>query len=322
MGLGEFQMIDRLLKPLARGCSGALDLTDDAALLDPTPGRQIVIAKDAIVENVHFLAGDPPDSIGRKLLRQNLSDLAAMGADPSGYLLAIGRRTDLAEDWLAAFVAGLAADQAEFDIHLLGGDTVATSGPLFFSLTILGTVPAGQALTRAGASAGDLICVSGTLGDGALGLRVLTGDLSVPADAAAYLGARYRLPTPRLELGCRLRGQASACMDVSDGLLGDLRHILTTSGTPPRPTLGATIHANRIPLSEMARGVPGALAAALTGGDDYELLFTLPDRQRTALDRLPTAVTVIGEITNGSDIVVLGETGEPMPVGVDSWTHF
>src|SRR5690349_20311727 len=135
MALGEFQMIDRLLKPLAAGFPGALGLTDDAALLDPQPGRQLAIARDAIVENIHFLTSDLPDTVARKLLRQNLSDLAAMGAEPLGYLTAFGRRKDLPEAWLAQFVEGLAADQAEFGLHLIGGDTVSTTGPLFFSLT-------------------------------------------------------------------------------------------------------------------------------------------------------------------------------------------
>ncbi|WP_035485267.1 thiamine-phosphate kinase [Geminicoccus roseus] len=321
MALGEFQMIDRLLKPLAEGFEGALGLTDDAALLDLPAGRQLVIAKDAIVENVHFLTGDPPASVARKLLRQNLSDLAAMGADPLAYLTVFGRRKDLPEAWLAEFAAGLAQDQAEFGLHLIGGDTVSTTGPLFFSLTILGTVPRGQALTRAGARPGDLVCVSGTLGDGALGLRVLQGE-AAPREAAAWLAARYRVPSPRLSLGTALRGQASACLDVSDGTLADLQHILDTSGAALGEPLGASIDATRLPLSDAAAAMPGAVAAALTGGDDYELLFTLPPERRPVLATLPFPVTVIGEITRDAGITVTGPDGTPIEPGSAGWRHF
>ena len=321
MTLGEFQMIDRLLKPLASGFAGALGLADDAALLDPQPGRQIVIAKDAIVENVHFLTGDPPATVARKLMRQNLSDLAAMGADPLAYLTAIGRRPDLDAGWMAGFVDGLAQDQREFSLHLIGGDTVSTQGPLFFSLTILGTVPAGQALTRARANPGDLICVSGTLGDGALGLRVLQG---APAshDAADYLVGRYRVPTPRLELGRSLRGLANACLDISDGLLGDLRHILDASSQTSGTRLGAVICAEDLPLSPAARSMPNALAAALGGGDDYELLFTVSPERRARIEGLPVPVAVIGRIDEREDVMVLDRQGDPMEIAAQSWTHF
>lgn len=322
MALGEFQMIDRLLKPLAGGFAGALGLSDDAALVDLPPGRQLVIAKDAVVENVHFLADDPPSTVARKLLRQNLSDLAAMGADPFCYLTAFGRRKDLPDRWLEEFVAGLAQDQEEFGLHLIGGDTVSTAGPLFFSLTILGTVPGGQALTRAGARPGDLVCVSGTLGDSALGLRVLKGTPAPSAEAASYLAGRYRLPRPRLELGRSLRGAAHACMDISDGLVGDLRHILATSGSAQGRQLGATIDARLLPLSDAARAMPDALTAALGGGDDYELLFTLPPGRHAMLADLPVPVTVIGEITQGSGVELLGHKGAPLDPDAASWTHF
>ncbi|HEX2525052.1 MAG TPA: thiamine-phosphate kinase [Geminicoccus sp.] len=321
MALGEFQMIDRLLKPLASGFAGALGLSDDAALLDPPAGRQLVIAKDAIVENVHFLSADPPATVAKKLLRQNLSDLAAMGAQPLGYLTAFGRRRDLPEEWLAAFVAGLAEDQASFGLHLLGGDTVATEGPLFFSLTILGTVRSGQALTRGGAAAGDLVCVSGSLGDGALGLQVLKGGSSGSAAADAYLVDRYRLPRPRLELGHALHGVASACMDVSDGLVGDLRHILDASRAARGQGLGATIEVGALPLSEAARMMAGAIDAALSGGDDYELLFTVPPARQERLAQLPTPVTVIGRVVEG-DGVAVADQGQARDQRARGWTHF
>lgn len=316
MANGEFAMIDRLLKPLARGFPGALDLVDDAALLRPPPGRQLVLAKDAIVENVHYLSGDPPGTVARKLLRQNLSDLAAMGAEPIGYLTAFGLPADLEEGWLEQFVAGLAEDQAEFGLSLIGGDTVSTSGPAFFTLTIVGSVPDGQALRRKGARPGDLIGVSGTLGDGALGLRVLKGTVDAPADAAEWLVHRYRVPQPRLALGQALRGLATACMDVSDGLLGDLRHILDASG------VGALVHAEQVPLSRAAMGERDALRLALTGGDDYELLFTVPADRVRELTSLPTPVTIIGVIQAEPTLDVVDRTGRPLVLDSLSWTHF
>ena len=229
MTLGEFDLIERLLRPLTRGYPGALNLTDDAALVRVPAGRELVVAKDAMVADVHFLADDPPDLVGGKLLRVNLSDLAAMGADPLGYLLVIARSPDVTDEWLQSFASGLLADQNRFGCHLLGGDTVSTPGPLTLSLTILGTVPEGSALLRSGAKAGDDVWVSGCLGDAALGLRVLRG-LAVTEDEALALVDRYRTPRPRLALGTALRGIASAAIDVSDGLVADLGHILETSG--------------------------------------------------------------------------------------------
>ncbi|MBX6376419.1 MAG: thiamine-phosphate kinase, partial [Acetobacteraceae bacterium] len=198
----EFALIARHFRPLAG--PGALDLQDDAALLDPPAGRQLVLAADAMVEGVHYLATDPPEMVGRKLLRVNLSDLAAMGAEPLGYLMTTTLPRGVEDSWIARFVAGLAEDQRAFGIALLGGDTTATPGPACLSLTIIGTVPPGAALPRAGAQPGDGVWVSGTLGDGALGLRVLRGEL--PGDAEGHLARRYRLPEPRLALGQALRG--------------------------------------------------------------------------------------------------------------------
>src|SRR3954468_20327548 len=186
---GEFALIARHFRRLAG--PGALDLSDDAALLDPPSGRQLVLAADAMVAGVHFLPDDPPETIGRKLLRVNLSDLAAMGAAPLGYLMTTALPRDLPDAWIAGFAAGLAADQREFGLSVLGGDTVSTPGPISLSLTILGSVAPGAALRRQGARPGDQVWVSGTIGDGALGLLVLQGRL--PADAAGQLADRYRL---------------------------------------------------------------------------------------------------------------------------------
>ncbi|MCX7630687.1 MAG: thiamine-phosphate kinase [Geminicoccaceae bacterium] len=319
MSLGEFEFIARLLRPLARGFAGALDLGDDAALVDVPAGYQLVVAKDAIVENVHFFSEDPPEQVAAKLLRVNLSDLAAMGADPLAYLTMIARPPSASDSWLEAFVRGLAEDQSRFEVHLIGGDTVATSGPLVLSLTILGLVPRGAALERRGARPGDLVCVSGTLGDAAMALRIQRG-LAVPEDLVEPLLARYRLPTPRIALGRALRGLATAAIDVSDGLLADLGHVLERSG------VGAEIEVARLPLSEATRGLPGARACALAGGDDYELLFTLPpDRADLLPDlavRAQVPLSVIGRITAEPCLRVLDENGRPLAVERTGYRHF
>lgn len=319
MSLGEFALIDRLLKPLAKGFPGTLDLTDDAALVGLPAGRQLVIAKDAIVAGVHFLADDPPELIAGKLLRVNLSDLAAMGADPLGYLTVLARSPGVDDAWLARFAAGLAADQRRFGCHLLGGDTVSTPGPLTLTLTILGTVPEGQALLRRGAQAGDDLWVSGTLGDAALGLRILRG-LAVAEEEAVALVDRYRTPQPRLDLGRSLRGIATAAIDVSDGLLADLGHILETSG------VGAVVEAALVPLSPVGRGVPGAREAALAGGDDYELLFTAPPARRETIAGLQTGLdlplTRIGAIRAEGGLEVRDADGRPLRLDHAGWQHF
>ena len=319
MSLGEFGLIDRLFKPLARGYPGALQLTDDAALVTVPAGHELVVAKDAMVADVHFLAGDPAELVGRKLLRVNLSDLAAMGAEPLGYLLVIARSRDITDDWLQAFASGLLADQTQFGCHLLGGDTISTPGPLTLSLTILGTVPQASALLRSGARTGDDVWVSGSLGDAALGLRVLRG-LAVTEDEALALVDRYRKPRPRLALGKALRGLASAAIDVSDGLVADLGHILETSG------VGATIDASLLPLSPAGCGVPGAREAALTGGDDYELLFTAPAARRAEVAALSAPcgveVTRIGSIRQAPGLEVVDAAGQPVTVDRAGWTHF
>ncbi len=320
MADGEFDFIAKRLRPLAAGAPGALDLLDDAALLDPPPGAELVLTKDAMVAGVHFLSHDPPAQIAQKLLRVNLSDLAAMGAAPLGYLLALARAQDTAEAWLTGFCQGLAVDQAEFEIALLGGDTVSTPGPLTLSLTAIGQVPKGRALRRSTARAGDEIWVSGTLGDAALGLQVLQRTLHPSADASAFLAERYRLPRPRLALGQALRGLATAALDVSDGLLADLGHIIETSG------VGAEVHAAALPLSVAARAQPGARDAALAGGDDYELLFTAPPARRPRLEalsrELALPLTRIGRIEATGGLRVLDEDSRKISIERTGWQHF
>jgi thiamine-monophosphate kinase len=320
MAEGEFAFIDKHLRPLAEGTAAALGLTDDAAVLAPTPGHEIVLTKDALVAGVHFLPDDPADTVAQKLLRVNLSDLAAMGARPVGHLLVIARPADLGEAWVEGFCRGLASDQAIFGSGLLGGDTVSTPGPLTLSLTAVGEVPAGSALRRNGARAGDDLWVSGTLGDGALGLRILTGELDAAPEAAAVLIERYRVPSPRVALGVALRGLASSAIDVSDGLLADLGHILEASA------VGAEIEAAALPLSEAARGLPGADEAALAGGDDYELLFTAASDRRSVIETLGRDLELrlsrIGRITVDPALRVRGPDGREITSLRRGWQHF
>ena len=320
---GEFELIRELFAPLAADEPGALGLLDDAALIAPRPGFELVTALDTIVEGVHFLPADPPFDVARKLMRVNLSDLAAMGARPRAYLLGLAVPDALDFDWLRDFARGLAADQERFAIALAGGDTTATTGPPCLSLTAIGEVEPGRALLRSNAAPGEHVYVSGTIGDAALGLRLLQGaDLGLAGDARDAAIARYRVPEPRLRLGMAV--PASAAVDVSDGLVADLGHICAASG------LGARIEAGRVPVSGPARealdlGAVG-IADVLTGGDDYELVFTAPaDRGnavREAAARAGVPVTRIGTMTEGEGVSVLDEDGAPMEIGRTGYAHF
>lgn len=328
-GLNEFGRIARFFAPLAEREAGALGLTDDAALIECEAGQQIVVTTDALVAGGHFLPDDPPDMVARKALRVNISDLAAMGAVPFGYTLVTALPRDLrgepGDAWLERFAAGLKLDQEEFGLSLLGGDTISTPGPLLISVTAFGKVPTGKAVTRAGARPGDLVFLSGSLGDGALGLRVLQGTLKgLSRPHAEALADRYRLPRPRVTLGPKLIGLASAMMDVSDGLVGDLAHIAEVSG------VGAEIRVQNLPLS------PAVFAAiehdkrivesVLTGGDDYELLFTAPSARRGEVLALAEAagvpVTEIGRVHARGGVQVLDLAGEPMTLGAAGYLHF
>lgn len=321
--LGEFEFIDRLLRPLAASFPGAFGLGDDTARVPVPPGEELVVKTDAIVCGVHFLPTHDPGLVARKALRVNLSDLAAAGARPIAYQMALVLPDRIDDAWLERYCAGLATDQAIFGIALCGGDTASTPGALTISITALGSAPPGSTPGRGGARAGDLVFVSGTIGDAALGLLANTGRLR-GADAAtrAFLEDRYLLPQPRLALGMRLRGIATACLDVSDGLVGDLGHISRRSG------VRALLDADAVPLSQAASAViaaqPGLLETALTGGDDYELLFTAPPERRAAVLQAAAAaatpVAAIGRIEAGSGVVAERQ-GRPLTLARASYTH-
>lgn len=284
MARGEFETIAALFAPLARGNPAALGLKDDAARLRLSGRDEMVVTADALVAGVHFFDSDPPADIARKALRTNLSDLAAKGARPIGYFLSIMRPRIWTDARLAAFARGLAADGAAFGIPLLGGDSTATPGPFSIAITALGAMRRGTMLRRNGAKSGDDLWVSGSIGDGALGLLVASCKLAkLPAVHRKALLARYRIPQPRLELGRALVGVAHAAMDVSDGLAADLGHLCEAS------RVGATIELDAVPFSaasQAAIGVDGRLRrTAITGGDDYELLFAAPPSARAAVMR-------------------------------------
>ncbi len=320
----EFELIALLFAPLAK-TPGAFELTDDAAAMPARAGHDVVLKTDAIVEGVHFLSGDPADSVAKKALRVNLSDLAAKGAEPAGYLLALSlpAKTDMA--WLEAFARGLGEDQKEFSISLLGGDTTATPGPLTLAIMLVGHVPTGTMIRRAGAKAGDLVFVSGSIGDGGGGLAVLKGEgATLPASARDYLIGRYRVPQPRLAFGGRFRGLASAALDVSDGLIADLGHISEVS------RVRIVVDAERIPrspaLSALWGDGPDAILRAATAGDDYEIAFTAPASVESTIAEAARAsgipVTRIGHVAEGTGVALMGADGREIAVSKPGYTHF
>jgi len=324
--LDEFDQIARLFRPLTLGAPEALDLLDDAAVLPGRPGFDLVITKDAMVEGVHFLSGDPLDLTARKLLRVNLSDLAAKGATPCGYFLAIAWPPGCDEAKRRQFTQGLRLEQLAHGFPLLGGDTVSTPGPLTASVTLLGWVEAGRMVKRSGARVGDIVLVSGVIGDGGLGLQAAQGRLdALGADAVAYLADRYRLPSPRLALSGPLRGHASAAADVSDGLLADAGHIGEASG------VGLAIDLERLPISTaaaswLARQPDRAKAYVelATFGDDYEVVCTASplhlDKLIAAAAEVGVQLTAIGEARGGAGITPLWR-GCEITVSRTGWRH-
>jgi thiamine-monophosphate kinase len=322
MPSGEDSLIARYFKPLATE-PGAFDLTDDAAILQSS-GDDLVVTTDAIVEGVHFLSGDPPDTVARKALRVNLSDLAAKGAAPAGFVLTLALRQ--ADDaWLTAFAHGLGEDATRFRCPLLGGDTVSTPGPLMISITAFGRVPPGKMVRRNGAKAGDRVMVSGTIGDAALGLGLLKGGAALGGDEREMLIGRYRVPQPRVALAQAVRDHASAAMDVSDGLAGDLAKLCAASG------VSAVIDAQSVPLSAPARTLLSSGAASIesvvSGGDDYEILCTIPENRFEAfaeaakLAKVPVAS--IGTIIAGSSVPrFIDGQGAEIALSRRSYSHF
>jgi thiamine-monophosphate kinase len=327
---GEFEIIARYFAPLAREFPGAYGLLDDAAVIAPPAGHELVVKTDAIVGGVHFLDDDPPDLVARKALRVNLSDLAAKGAVARAYLLDVMLPASVTEEWIAAFARGLAEDQNEYGVHLIGGDTDSTPGPVTIAIMAFGDVATGRMIHRGGARLEDTVFVTGTIGDAALGLMVLRGTLAnLDTKATHFLVDRYRLPRPRVRLGPRLIGIANAALDVSDGLVADLGHLCEAS------ELAAVIEVSRVPLSTTVRAVLatnfGHITTVLTGGDDYEILFTAPAEAVNGLAELSRTldvpITTIGRmrspsIGTQSQITVLGESGEPLIFDRSGWTHF
>ena len=322
----EFAWIARGLAPLAEGAAEAFGLIDDAAAIPSRPGFDLIVSKDAIVEGVHFLPTDPPDLIARKLLRVNLSDLAAKGADPYGYFLAIAWPANYGWPEREAFARGLAEDQARFGLKLFGGDTVATPGPLTASLTIFGWTPAERMVRRAGARPGDVILATGTIGDGYLGLLSAKG-LSVGNSytQAEWLADRYRLPRPRLGLRQALRDHAHAALDVSDGLIADADKLARASG------VGLEIDLDRMPLSEpaaawLARAADrtAALVELATGGDDYEIVCAVSPEDAPALLAAATeagiALAPIGSAHAGAGVRV-SVAGREVKVARAGYVH-
>ena len=321
---GEDELIQRFFAPLA-GPAG-LSLADDAALLVPPPGNDLVLTADALVSGVHFFADDPPGAIARKALRVNLSDLAAKGARPLGFLLTLALPRDWRPDWLEAFAAGLGEDAATYACPLIGGDTVSTGGPFTLSITAVGAVRAGRMARRTGVRPGDRLYVTGTIGDAAIGLLVRQG--RAPALAGAdrdFLAERYLLPQPRTGLAPAMAAYAHGGMDVSDGFVGDLTKMLRVSGVSARVLI------DRLPLSAPARAAiaadPDLLAIAATGGDDYELIAAIGPLEAAAFEHEAEAAgvpaTFVGEAVEGGDPPhFVRPDGGTMTFAAGSYSHF
>jgi len=326
---GEFEIIARYFAPLATD-SAALALRDDAAVLVVTEGYELVATCDTLIEGVHFLGGDPPETIGYKALAVNLSDLAAKGARGYGYLLALAVPKNTPPDWFESFAAGLGELQERTGISLMGGDTTVTPGPATITITALGLVSHGHAVLRHGAKPGDRLYVSGTIGDAYLGLRLLqqpslAKSWSLTQTEQDFLIERYRRPEPRCGFIIPLRNFAQAAIDASDGLVGDIEKLAKASHA------GALIEADKVPLSDAASKVlarePSLLATLLTAGDDYEIVASVAEANVPAFEaesrNRGTAITAIGRIEGQKGIVrVLAPDGKPLPLERKGFAHF
>ncbi len=322
--LGEFGRIQHFFRPLAAALPGAFELTDDAAVLTVPQGQELIVTTDAIVEGVHFLPSDSPGDIARKALRVNLSDLAAKGARPLVYTLTLATGRTAPDSWIASFAAALGEDQVRYGITLAGGDSVSTEGPVWVSIGAFGLVPAGRMVRRRGARAGDGIFVTGTIGDAALGLRLIRGELSSDRAGRKLLERRYRLPEPRLGLASAIAEHAHAALDISDGLAADLGHICALSGLTGR------VEVARVPLSEPTRTLveaePALWQAVLGGGDDYELLIAAPADAERALESAARAagipLTQIGQMVTGDGRALMAAPdGSEIALATGGWTH-
>ena len=321
---GEFELIAELFAPLATA-PGAFGLTDDAAVVTPPAGHDLVVTTDAVVEGVHFFATDPPELIAKKALRVNLSDLAAKGCELLGYLMALSLSSKVGMQWLQAFSRGLQEDQRTFGISLFGGDTTATAGALTIAITALGHVPSGKMVRRAGARPGDLVFVSGTIGDAGGGIACLQDTrVWLEEQNREHLIRRFQQPEPRTSLGPCLLGLASASIDVSDGLLADLLHISTTSG------VRILVDGPLVPLSPALTAIwtdaNERVVRAVTAGDDYEIAFTAPRSERGEIllraAKAGTRVTEIGWVDAGQGVALLDGEGGEIPVTKPGYVHF
>lgn len=327
-GLGEFEIIARYFAPLATDAA-ALALRDDAAVLVVTEGYELVATCDTLIEGVHFLPDDPPDSVGHKALAVNLSDLAAKGARGHAYLLSLAVRRDTPPEWFESFAAGLCELQEATHISLVGGDTTATPGPPTITITALGLVAHGHAVLRHGAKKGDRLYVSGSIGDACLGLRLLkkpslAKSWGLTEEDTAFLVGRYRRPRPRMELVIPVRNFAQGAIDVSDGLVADVEKLVQASH------VGAVIEAGKVPFSPAARKAlarePELLSALLTAGDDYEIVAAVPETSVAAFEaeakQRGVPVTTFGRLGQGSDTRVVGPDGAPLRLTRTGFAHF
>lgn len=319
--MDEFAAIARFFRPLSEGRPEALNLLDDASLITPPPGKQLVITTDALQENIHFFSDDAPRLIAKKALRVNLSDLAAKGADPLCYFMTLGLPPRVDAAWLEAFVAGLAEDQQRYGVFLAGGDTTNSEHSLSISITLLGTVPNGEMVPRLTAQSSDFLYITGTIGDAALGLKVRHGDATLSGKEREFLLQRYLLPEPRN--GCIevLRSVATAAMDISDGFVQDVQKFCGAG-------LGLDIALTALPFSPAAQSwlsVTGDIAALVAGGDDYELLFSVApcckEELLQAAHDFGFPVTCLGTLIAQKPVRFLDASGSEMEFSAGGYRH-
>jgi len=328
MPSGEDRLIERFFRPLARH-PGALRLLDDAALITPPIGSELVMTTDAVIAGVHFFPDDPADAIAKKALRVNLSDLAAKGAEPLGCLLTLALPHNIGDNWVGMFAEGLSADCNSYGCPLMGGDTDRTPGSLSVSITAIGHVPSGTMLLRSGAQAGEAIVVTGTIGDAALGLLLrrepeLADRIELDPSERAHLIARYLLPEPRVALAGIIRELASSAIDISDGFMGDLMKLAAASG------VSARVESTRLPLSKAGSRMLAAdsrlIETICTGGDDYEVLASVPTKAVPLLQAAArdagvqlTEICMTGE---GEGVEIIGPNRQPIEFKHPSFSHF